>query len=212
MTPDQVSGFFDAGEAFVEGTIARGAGRPVDPRRGAPPRRGRTWSATTGKFTLRLGADLWWIIYVALRDIILLQVFLGSFIFFYPDVITGQDLPITGGLARRLRLRRPADQAHDARAIADLNGMRAQVLLVGLGAVLYIGPYFFGSQMTDAHRPAHRPAHAAPRHLQEPRSRAAARATCPRSLIGIMGVVAVGYNLRQTTVLAGRRPRRRRPM
>ena len=61
--------------------------------------RARTWSANTGKFTLRLGADLWWIIYVALRDIILLQVFLGSFIFFYPDVVTGQDLPITGGLA-----------------------------------------------------------------------------------------------------------------
>ena len=53
----------------------------------------------TGKFTLRLGADLWWIIYVALRDIILLQVFLGWFIFLYPDVVTGQELPITGGLA-----------------------------------------------------------------------------------------------------------------
>ena len=38
-------------------------------------------------------------IYVALRDILLLQVFLGSFIFFYPDVVSGKELPITGGLA-----------------------------------------------------------------------------------------------------------------
>ena len=67
----------------------------------------------TGKFTLRLGADLWWIIYVALRDLILLQVFLGSFIFFYPDVITGQALPITGSLAAVCRLRGAADQADD---------------------------------------------------------------------------------------------------
>ena len=98
MTPDQVSGFFDAGEAFVEGTI--GAALVA------------IWLLVLGlhlarpymlgnlqKFTLRLGADLWWIIYVALRDILLVQAFLGSFIFFYPDVVGGQDLPVTGGLA-----------------------------------------------------------------------------------------------------------------
>ena len=87
----------------------------------------------TGKFTLRLGADLWWIIYVALRDIILLQVFLGSFIFLYPDVVTGQDLPITGGLAAAcafaallVKLMTKGD--------ADVNGMRAQVILIGARA------------------------------------------------------------------------------
>ena len=146
MTADQVSGLFDAGEGFIEGTIAAALvilwilsvalhlARPYMVR-------------TTGKFTLRLGADLWWIIYVALRDIILLQVFLGSFIFFYPDVVTGQALPITGGLAAvcafaalLIKLMSKGD--------ADLNGMRAQVLLIGLGAALYITPYFFGSQMT----------------------------------------------------------------
>ena len=57
MTADQVSGFFDAGEGFVEGTIAAALvvlwimsvalhlARPYMVR-------------TTGKFTLRLGADL----------------------------------------------------------------------------------------------------------------------------------------------------------
>ena len=54
---------------------------------------------TTGKFTLRLGADLWWIIYVALarphpapgvpRQLHLLL----------PGRRAGQELPITGGLA-----------------------------------------------------------------------------------------------------------------
>jgi hypothetical protein len=195
VTADQVSGFFDAGEGFVEGTIAAvlvilwvlsvalHLARPYMVR-------------TTGKFTLRLGADLWWIIYVALRDLVLLQVFLGSFIFLYPDVITGQDLPITGGLAAvcafaalLIKLMSKGD--------SDLRGMRAQVLLVGLGATLYIVPYFFGTQMTllsgnltDQIMPflvsSQNP------DLALPLSYLSA------ALIGILGLTAVGYNLRQT--------------
>ncbi len=60
---------------------------------------GRYMATTTSKFTLRLGADLWWIIYIGLRDILTVQVFLGSFIFFYPDVVKARDLPVTGGIA-----------------------------------------------------------------------------------------------------------------
>ena len=98
MTPDQVGGLFDAGESFIEGTIAAALvmlwlivlalylARPY-------------MTSNLHKFTLRLGADLWWIVYVAARDLLLVQVFLGSFIFFYPDVVTGKDLPVTGGLA-----------------------------------------------------------------------------------------------------------------
>lgn len=200
MTADQVSGFFDAGEAFVEGTIAAALvilwilsvalhlARPYMVR-------------TTGKFTLRLGADLWWIIYVALRDLILLQVFLGSFIFLYPDVVKAQDLPITGGIAAvfafgalLIKLMSKGD--------ADLLGMRIQVTLVGIGAALYLIPYFFGSQMTmlngnltDQVMP----------FLTSSRNPDLALPLCYISgaLIGIMGLVAVGYNLRQTT----RRPK-----
>ncbi len=195
MTADQVSGFFDAGEGFVEGTIAAALvilwilsvalhlARPYMVR-------------TTGKFTLRLGADLWWIIYVALRDIVLLQVFLGSFIFFYPDVITGQDLPITGGLAAvcafaalLIKLMTRGDE--------DLRWMRVQVLLVGLGAVLYLTPYFLGSQMTlltgsitDQVMPV----------LVSSRNPDLALPLCYLSaaLVGILGVVAVWFNLRGT--------------
>lgn len=196
MTPDQVSGFFDAGEGFVEGTIAAALvilwilsvalhlARPYMVR-------------TTGKFTLRLGADLWWIIYVALRDLILLQVVLGSFIFLYPDVVAGVDLPITGGLAAvcafaamLIKLMSKGD--------ADLRGMRAQMALVGIGAALYLVPYFFGSQMTlltgsitDQVMP----------FLVSSRNPDLALPLCYLSglLIGILGLVAVGYNLRQTT-------------
>ncbi len=195
MTPDQVSGFFDAGEGFVEGTIAAALvvlwilsvalhlARPYMVR-------------TTGKFTLRLGADLWWIIYVALRDLILLQVFLGSFIFLYPDVVSGQDLPITGGLAAAcafaallIKLMTKGDE--------DLRGMRAQVLLVGLGAVLYLTPYFLGTQMTLLTGTV--TSQVMPL-LVTSRNPDLALPLCYLSalLIGVMGVVAVVYNLRPT--------------
>ncbi len=195
MTPDQVSGFFDAGEAFVEGTI--GAALVVLWTLSVALHLGRPYMVrNTGKFTLRLGADLWWIIYVALRDIILLQVFLGSFIFLYPDVVTGQELPITGGLAAAcafaallVKLMTKGD--------ADVNGMRAQVILIGLGALLYLGPYLFGTQMTllsgnvtDQVMPI----------LVSSKNPDLALPLCYLSalLIGVMGVVAVGYNFRQT--------------
>ena len=201
MNADQVSGLFDAGEGFVEGTIAAAlvilwilsvalhVARPYMVR-------------TTGKFTLRLGADLWWIIYVALRDLILLQVFLGSFIFLYPDVVTGQDLPITGGLAAAcafaallIKLMTKGDE--------DLFWMRIQVVLVGLGAVLYLTPYLFGSQMTlltgsrvDQIMPI----------LVSSKNPGLALPLCYLSaaLIGILGLVAVGYNLRLSMI---RRPK-----
>jgi hypothetical protein len=195
MTPDQVSGFFDAGESFVEGTI--GAALVVLWVLSVALHLGRPYMVrNTGKFTLRLGADLWWIIYVALRDIILLQVFLGSFIFLYPDVVTGQDLPITGGLAAAcafaallVKLMTKGD--------ADVNGMRAQVILIALGALLYLGPYLFGTQMTmlngnltDQVMP----------FLVTSKNPDLALPLCYLSalLIGVMGVIAVAYNFRQT--------------
>jgi hypothetical protein len=201
VTADQVSGLFSAGEKFMEGTIAAALvvlwvlalGLHL-----AQPYMART----TGKFTLRLGADLWWIIYVALRDIFLVQVFLGSFIFLYPDVVKAQDFPITGGIAAvcafaalLIKLMTKGD--------GDLRGMRIQTLLIGIGAVLYVGPYFLGSQMTlltgkitDQYMPL----------LVSSKNPDVALALCyiSAALIGIMGIAAVVYNLRQTVV---RRPK-----
>jgi hypothetical protein len=198
VTADQVSGFFDAGEGFVEGTIAAALvvlwilsvalhlARPYMVR-------------TTGKFTLRLGADLWWIIYVGLRDLIVVQVFIGSFIFFYPDVVAGQDLPITGGLAAvcafavmLIKLTRPGDET---------TAFRWQVLLLGLGATLYVVPYFFGVQMTELH--GQRVDQVMP-FLVSSRNLDLALPLCYLSsaLVGLLGLIAVVYNLRST----GRRP------
>ena len=122
--------------------------------------------------------------------------FLGSFIFLYPDVVTGQELPITGGLAAAcafaallVKLMTKGD--------ADVNGMRAQVILIGLGALLYLGPYLFGAQMTllsgnltDQVMPL----------LVSSKNPDLALPLCYLSalLIGVMGIIAVGYNFRQT--------------
>jgi hypothetical protein len=196
MTPDQVSGFFDAGESFVEGTIA--AALVVLWMLAVALHLGRPYMVrNTGKFTLRLGADLWWIIYVALRDLILVQVFLGSFIFFYPDVVAGQDLPITGGLAAvcafaalLIKLMTKGD--------ADVNGYRWQVLLIGLGATLYIVPYFFGTQMTEL---AGQRVDVIMPFLVSSKNLDVALPLCYLSglLAGALGVIAVAYNLRGTS-------------
>jgi hypothetical protein len=195
MTPDQVSGFFDAGESFVEGTIA--AALVVLWMLAVALHLGRPYMVrNTGKFTLRLGADLWWILYVALRDLILVQVFLGSFIFFYPDVVAGQDLPITGGLAAVCALGALLIKL-TTKGDADVNGYRWQVTLIGLGAVLYIVPYFLGTQMTeltgqrvDVIMPL----------LVSSKNTDLALPLCYLSgaLAGVLGVIAVLYNLRGT--------------
>ncbi len=198
MTPDQVAGLFDAGEGFIEGTIA--AALVVLWLLALSLHLGRGYMVrTTGKFTLRLGADLWWIIYVALRDLLVVQVFLGSFIFFYPDVVAGMPLPITGGLAAvcafgvlLIKLFRHSDETA---------AFRWQLLLLGLGATLYVVPYLLGVQMTELHgKTVERlvPVLVSNQNLD------LALPLCYISgwLVGLMGLIAVYYNLRST----GRRP------
>jgi hypothetical protein len=196
MNAEQVAGIFDAGEAFVEGTIA--AALVVLWLLSVAMHLGRPYMVrNTGKFSLRLGADLWWIIYVALRDLILLQVLLGSFIFFYPDVVTGQDLPITGGLAAVCAFAALLIKL-TTRGDADVDAYRWQVLLIGLGATLYLVPYFLGTQMTeltgqrvDVIMPL----------LVSSKNPDLALPLCYLSaaVAGACGVIAVAYNLRQTT-------------
>jgi hypothetical protein len=146
MTPDQVSGFFDAGESFVEGTIAAvlvlfwmvvlalQIARPYMLR-------------NLRKFTLRLGADLWWIIYVGLRDLLIVSLFLGGFIFFYPDVVAAQDLPITGGLATACAFGALCLKL-SAKGESDTRNFQLQTMLLGLGGLIYIVPYVLGVQVT----------------------------------------------------------------
>jgi hypothetical protein len=201
MTPEQVTGFFNAGESFVEGTIAAAlvalwllaialhVARPY-------------MVANLHKFTLRLGADLWWIIYVALRDIVVLQVFLGSFIFFYPDVVGGKDLPITGGLAGVCALAVLIIKL-TTRGDADLKWFRIQALLLALGSVLYIVPYVIGVQVTQINNDTARSLAA---FFVSSQNHSLALPLCYISgaLAGLLGLYAVLYNLRQSVS----RPRR----
>ena len=158
--------------------------------------------ANLHKFTLRLGADLWWIIYVALRDVILVQVFLGSFIFFYPDVVTGQDLPITGGLAAVAALAVLVIKL-TTKGDADLKWFRIQSILLAVGATLYVVPYILGTQVTAIDSDTARSLASV---LVSSQNLAWSMPLCYLSgaLAGLLGAVAVVYNLRQ----AAGRPRR----
>ena len=110
MTPDQVSGVFDAGEGFIEGTIA--AGLVVLWLLALALHLGRSYMVrTTGKFTLRLGADLWWIIYVGLRDLIVIQVFIGQLHLLLPGRRVRQGPADHRWPGRGVRIRGSPDQA-----------------------------------------------------------------------------------------------------
>ena len=193
MTPEQVPGFFDFGETFVEGTIA--AALVALWLLAFALHIARPYMVTNlHKFTLRLGADLWWILYVALRDILTLNLFIGGFIFFYPDVVGGQDLPITGGLAAVcafavvvIKLMRPGDETR---------WYRYQAILLALGATLYIVPYIAGVQLTGIDDPTAQSLASALVSSQNP---GLAMPLCYLSgwLAGALGLVAVIYNLRQ---------------
>ena len=193
MNSDQVSGLFGASEAFVEGTIA--AALVILWILTVALHLARPYMAkTTGKFTLRLGADLWWIIYFGLRDIMLLQVFLGSFIFFYPDVVKGRDLPITGGVAAcfafaalLIKLMTKGDD--------DIRAMRAQTLLIGAGAALYLTPYLFGVQSLALGGSKLEPIAQALTTSSNP-GLALPLCYISAAVVGVMGIIAVAYNFR----------------
>src|SRR5215470_20401992 len=51
------------------------------------------------KSGLRFGADVWWMSYVLMRDAFLLATFVLSFVFFMPNLVSSQPLPLTGSLA-----------------------------------------------------------------------------------------------------------------
>ena len=144
LTNAIVSGINAGGEQFLEGTLA--AVLPI------------VWLAILGlqlgrpyildmidRFTLRLGADLLWLIYVALRDLLIVSGVIMSFMFFFPDVVVTDSLPITGGLAAAtlmgvLLIKLMGDPDHNA------GSFRAVTYLLGLGALFYFIPYMLGVQ------------------------------------------------------------------
>jgi hypothetical protein len=196
MTPEQVSGLFDASESFVEGTIA--AALVAIWLLVVALQLARPYMLTNlRKFTLRLGADLWWIAYVALRDILLVQVFLASFIFLYPDVVKSQDLPVTGGVAAVFAFGALVLKL-TSKGEGDMQSFRWQTILLGLGALLYIGPYLLGVQLTEIDNPFAKQLAAILVTSQNP-GWGLWLSYLSGFAIGVLGLIAVIYNLEQTT-------------
>lgn len=149
MTPDQISqaianSLADGGEQLLEGTLA--AVLPILWLLMLALHLARPYMLNVvQKFSLRLGADIWWLAYVAIRDFVILLTFALSFMFFFPDVMTGKDLPVTGPFAALclfavlvVKLVRDVDE--------DLAAFQLTSTLLGIGALLYLIPTLLGVQ------------------------------------------------------------------
>jgi hypothetical protein len=147
LTSAIITGITDGGEQFLEGTLA--AVLPI------------IWLVLLGlhlsrpyildmidRFTLRLGADLLWLIYIALRDLLIVSGVIMSFMFFFPDVVTAVALPLTGGLAAAslfavLLVKLIGDPDH------NLRDFRLTTVLLVVGATLCYGPLVFAVEAAD---------------------------------------------------------------
>ncbi len=144
LTNAIINGINDGGEQFMEGTLA--AALPIIWLVILGLHLGRPYILDMiGRFTLRLGADLLWLIYVGVRDILIVSGVVMSFMFFFPDVIAGNALPLTGGLAAAclfgvLLVKLMGDPDH------NLRDFRLVTALLGLGSLCYFVPYVVGVQ------------------------------------------------------------------
>ncbi len=147
LTQAIVQGINAGAEQFLEGTLA--AVLPV------------IWLALLGlhlgrpyildmidRFTLRLGADLLWLIYIALRDILIISGVVMSFMFLFPDVVSTDQLPLTGGFAAVmlfavLLIKLTGDPDH------NLRDFRLVTWFLGIGALFYFIPYLFGVMLNQ---------------------------------------------------------------
>jgi hypothetical protein len=156
------------------------------------------------RFTLRLGADLLWLIYIALRDLLIVSGVIMSFMFFFPDVVTDNPLPLTGGLAAAslfgvLLVKLMGDPDH------DLRDFRLVTILLGVGAIFYFVPYVFGVQFNSV---ATGPFLTISNFLvtNTNQSWAVAIAYVSVALLAIMGAIAAVYAVR-----TGGRPEESKP-
>jgi hypothetical protein len=199
MTPDQLSqaivnAFLQGGEQFLEGTMA--AALPLLWMLVIALHLARPYMVrTTRKFSLRLGADIWWVLYVGLRDVMIALTAILSFMFLYPDVLVADSLPIGGSLATAalfgaLLVKLVADADNDPRAFKLVSA------LLGIGSALYLVPTLLGVQLTAVNwGPFWTNVASA---LTTNTDQGVALALCWFSIaaIAVMGLVALAYNLR----------------
>jgi hypothetical protein len=91
---------------------------------------------------LRLGADVWWMSYLIIRDALMLVTFGLSFIFFNPNLVSTLAFPITGPLAALCLLLALAVKLA-RRVDDDVNAFRLATVFLVLGATLYYIPLVF---------------------------------------------------------------------
>ncbi len=193
LTNAIVGGINSGLEQFLEGTLA--AILPV------------IWLALLGlhlgrpyildmieRFTLRLGADLLWLIYVGLRDFLIISGVVISFMFLFPDVVSGDQLPLTGGLAAAclfgvLLVKLMGDPDHNLREFRIVTG------LLALGALFYFVPYVVGVQFNTV--AAGGPFAGLSNWLVTSSNTnwAVGLAYVTTALFAIMGAIAAGYTL-----------------
>jgi hypothetical protein len=103
---------------------------------------------TLRRIGLRLGADIWWMSYLLIRDALLLITFALSWIFFNPNIVVNQALPITGPIAALCLLLALAVKL-SRRVDDDVNAYRLSTAFLVLGATLYYGPLVFAVEATS---------------------------------------------------------------
>ena len=91
---------------------------------------------------LRLGADIWWMSYILMRDAVLLLTFALSWVFFAPNIVVNGELPITGPLAALCLLLALAVKL-SRRVDDDVQAYRLATIFLVLGATLYYGVQVF---------------------------------------------------------------------
>lgn len=97
---------------------------------------------------LRLGADVWWMSYLLVRDAVLLLTFALGWVFFMPNVVQNSDLPITGSLATLcLLLALAVKLSH--RVDDDVTAYRFATAFLVIGSVLYYIPQIFAIEAAD---------------------------------------------------------------
>jgi len=145
LTQAIINGINAGGEQFIEGTLA--AVLPILWITILALHLGRPYMlGMMSKFTLRLGADLLWMVYVGARDFLIVTGFVMSFMYFFPDVVNADPLPVTGGLAATclfaVLLLKLVSKGDDQ----DVRVYTINSFLLGLGALLYLVPYVLGTQ------------------------------------------------------------------
>jgi hypothetical protein len=97
---------------------------------------------------LRLGADVWWMSYLLMRDAVLLVTFGLSWIFFSPNIVAASALPITGPIAALCLLLALAVKL-SRRVDDDVAAYRIATAFLVVGATLYYFPLVFAVEATS---------------------------------------------------------------